>query len=259
MKKTTWYAAIAVAALAAGIAGAAEDGKSTAGAGLRQEGRALSAELQTKLDAVTASRESLLSQLKTLLEANATATEEERKALVDQWRVDNADALETVRASMQAVRQEIREWWQENRPAQSKVAAGLADPAVLGEAEGQAFMLQVKDQREAREQARLALKEQIANATTEAQRKEIVANQRESRLAEVQQARDETRTRKDQTDRDASVAMLRDRLRENADTLRTQLRTQDREEDVLRLQTRDLDQLTIRDSLRVQDRDRVSQ
>ena len=53
MKKTTWYAAIAVAALAAGIAGAAEDGKSTAGAGLRQEGRALSAELQTKLDAAS--------------------------------------------------------------------------------------------------------------------------------------------------------------------------------------------------------------
>ncbi len=258
MKRMTRYAAIAMAAFASGVVGAAEDGKG-AGAALKQEGRELSAELQVKLDAVTASREAMLSQLKTLLEAKADATEEDRKAIVDQWRVDNADALESVRESMQSVRQEIREWSQESRPERSKSGTAAGDPAVLGETESQALMLQVREQRETREHARLALKEQIASAATEAQRKEIVANQRETRQAEVQQARDEIRNRKDQTDRDASVAMLRDRLREDADTLRTQLRTQDREEEVQRIQTRDLDQATIRDTIQVQDRDRVSQ
>lgn len=259
MRTAGWWMVMATVFLTAGAVLAVEPGGIPGGPpdDALQTQRELPADLQAKLDAVKDSREALLEELKALLEKNAGATTDERRAIVEQWREDHADGLAEVREAMQAVRQEIREWWSENRPQGSKVSKGGEDAGVLGEGEGEAFMAQLKEQRQVREQAKLALKQDLGNAATEEQRREIVMEHRAERMEQVEQARNEIQVRREQSDRDASVAALRTRLQESADMLRTQDRTRDRDEAAVRLVPPD--KATIREAIQIQDRDRVSQ
>ena len=259
MKTAGWWIGIAAVFLTAGTLLAAGPVEMPVGPpdGALQVQRELPAELQAKLDAVRDSRATLLEELKALLEKNAGATTEERRAIVEQWREDHADGLAQVREAMQAVRQEIREWWMENRPVPPNGGKGGEDAGLLGEQEGEAFMAQLKEQHQAREQARLALKQELGNAATEQQRREIVMEHRAERMQQMEQARNEIQVRREQTDRDASVAALRTRLQESADLLRTQDRLRDRDQAAENAAQQD--QATVRDGIRINDRDRVSQ
>jgi len=226
------------------------------------QGPELPADLKAQLDGVREARETLLTDLKVLLEANADATAEERAAIVEKWREDNAAALEAQRDSMQAVRLAIREWHTENRPARAKQAGNGAaeDRGALCDADADALMTQLKDQRQARTQAAKELKQDIEAAGSASERAQLVAQHREQRMEQMQQARDEVKTRREQVDRDESVAALRERLRDDAETLRSESRQRDREEAAERVSDdRDTVRDTLRDQVRDQDRDRLSE
>ncbi len=264
MKTMKWLAGVASVSLLAGavqaVPGDGKGGSPGGGGEQRMVSKPeLPADLQAKLDEVRVARETLLGDLKKVLEANAGATEAERCALVEQWRTDNAAALDAQREAMQAVRQTIREWHVENRPEVADVAgAGLGgDKGQLCEADAEALTTQQKEQRQARQLAAQELKEQLKNTDGAAERKQLVAQHREERLAQMVQARDEMKSRREQTDRDESVATLRASLQESADTLRSESRLKDREQAADRVAE---EGDTVRDNLRdqVRDQDRVS-
>lgn len=263
MKMVNWLVVFAFVISWAGIVQPASgNGPGPGGGGpgggepMRMERLELPEDLQAQLDEVRDAREALLSDLKALLEANADATQEERKALVEQWRDDNADALAEQREAMQVVRQSIREWRLENRPERPEGTGecGNEDPGQLGDGDGEARMAMIKEQHRVRKEAMETLKEEIENAQTAGERKQIIVQHREERMEQMHEAREEIQTRRQERNRDESVAALRERLQDSADSLRAESRQRDRREAVERVgNQRD----TLRDAVR--DRDRLSQ
>ncbi len=263
MKTVKWLMGLVVTVLVAGTVWAGPGDGAGSGAEPRMAaGPEIPADLQTQLDSVLVTREALLSDLKALLEAHADATEEERTTLVEQWRIDNAAALEAQREAMQAVRQDIREWRLANRPQQSKVGTQAgSDNGQLSDTDSDALMARLKEQRQTRKQSMDQLRDELGNTVGAAQREQIIAQHREQRMEQMAQARDEVRTRRQQTTRDESVAALHERLQDEAQTLRSESRLRDREEATDRIaeERTDMTRDTLRDQVRDQDRDRLSE
>jgi hypothetical protein len=68
-----------------------------------------SEELQAKVQAFEAEQKAIRGELEALKAANAGATEQERKAAMDQWLAENADRIQAQKALMSQIRSELKD------------------------------------------------------------------------------------------------------------------------------------------------------
>ena len=144
-------------------------------------------ELQSAIDDYQAIQAALREDLAGQIEALENPTREEVRALTDQFKADNEDTLMAQRELAQSIRDEVSAIRMENAP----------DPADIPEAVLEARE-QFREQRAAMVAARQQLREDLAAATTEDERKALIEAFRQQQRENVQDIRELRRSVREQ-------------------------------------------------------------
>ena len=144
-------------------------------------------ELQSAIDDYQAIQAALREDLAGQIESLENPTREEVRALTDQFKADNEDTLMAQRELAQSIRDEVSAIRMENAP----------DPADIPEAVLEARE-QFREQRAAMVAARQQLREDLAAATTEDERKALIEAFRQQQRENVQDIRELRRSVREQ-------------------------------------------------------------